>query len=212
MAGEDLVERTIFSLRKNNFRAWFAPDPEGAERLFWSEIWEERRFKTVSWGDSLTLRSLDILPQIRSNPDVRLIETFDERMSREERNEKRREALSCDLFLTGTNAVTVSGKLVNLDMVGNRTGGILFGPGNVVVFAGINKVVETVEEAFKRIRTVAAPLNAKRHVDLKVPCQMTGRCMDCDSPQRICNAWTIMEKSFPRERIGVVLIGKEMGF
>lgn len=211
LAGIDL-EKTAASLRGNGFEAWRAGSRLEARRLFWEEIFKKTGPRVVSWGDSLTLHALDLLPELRQNPQLELIETFGAHLTWREAIYNRKKALSCDLFLTGTNAVTARGQLVNLDMIGNRVAGIAFGPRHVVVFAGINKIVENVEEAINRIRTVAAPLNAKRHGELKTPCQAMGECMDCKSPQRICNTWMITEKSYPAGRVKVVLIDEALGY
>ncbi len=115
-------------------------------------------------------------------------------MSRKQKIYWRRQALLTDLFLTGSNALTQKGQLVNLDMIGNRVGGITFGPKHVVLFIGINKITANLEEAMHRVRTIAAPRNAIRHEGFRTPCHKTGVCMDCNSPDRICNVWTITEK------------------
>ena len=124
--------------------------------------------------------------------------------------ERRREAILVDLFFTGTNAVTESGMLVNLDMIGNRVGGITFGPQHVVLMVGRNKIVANLEDAMVRIKNYAAPTNAMRH-GKKTPCIKTSYCMDCKSPDRICNVWTIHEKSHPKGRIKVILINRDLG-
>lgn len=206
-----LTKKVLEALSKNHFRTWFAPDRGAAEALFWKEIWDPTLYRVVSWGDSMTLQSLGIQDKLRKESSVRVIETFDPKMNDAKRNENRRRALLSDLFLSGCNAITASGQLVNLDMVGNRVGGVLYGPQKVVLFAGVNKIVPDLEGAFRRIKMVAAPLNARRHPQFKTPCQVTGKCLDCDSPSRICNAWTILEKSFPPGRIGLVLIEESLG-
>jgi hypothetical protein len=124
--------------------------------------------------------------------------------------ERRRRALLVDLFITGTNAITECGKLVNLDMVGNRVAAIAFGPKNVVILAGRNKIVPDIAGAMSRIMDYAAPINAIRH-EFKTPCVATARCSNCKSPQRLCNTWTITERSFPKGRIKVVLINEDLG-
>lgn len=96
-------------------------------------------------------------------------------------------------------------------MIGNRVSGITFGPRNVVLFIGINKITLNLEEAMHRIRTIAAPQNAIRHEGLRTPCHQTGICTDCNSPDRICNVWTITEKSYPAGRIKIILINQELG-
>jgi hypothetical protein len=116
-----------------------------------------------------------------------------------------------DIFFTGSNAITETGKLVNLDMVGNRIGGIIFGPKHVIITAGRNKIVSDVEAAMKRIKNYAAPVNAIRHTDFRTPCRKTSYCMDCKSPDRICNTWAITDKSYPKGRIKVLIINEVLG-
>lgn len=206
-----LIEKTIGALKNNEFEVWYVENRYKAEEVFWKEIFAKSKYSTVSWGDSLTLHATRILSKLKDRDDVLLIETFGEHFTREERMSNRRKALLSDLFLTGTNAVTSSGQLINLDMVGNRVGGITFGPQNVVIFVGVNKIVESIDDGMKRVKDIAAPLNAKRHSEFKMPCQVTGECMDCNSPDRICNVWTITEKSYPKGRIKVILIDEELG-
>lgn len=206
------IDDTIKALRNNGFYVWFAQDKEEAEKVFWDEIHHVVNPKVVSWGDSLTLHLLGIIPKFKEMEDVELIETFGEHLTWREQIYNRKKALSSDMFLTGTNAITVKGQLVNVDMIGNRVAGIAFGPRNVVIFVGVNKVVANLDEAMDRIKSIAAPKNAIRHKELKTPCQATGKCMDCNSPQRLCNTWTITEKSYPVGRIKIVLINEELGF
>jgi L-lactate utilization protein LutB len=199
------------SLEKNNFGAYLANDRKDAKRIVMEDILPGLRVKSVSWGDSLTFYATEILDEMRRNSDINVLETFAGNVPREEIIERRRQALLSDLFFTGSNAVTKTGKLVNLDMIGNRTGAITFGPLNVIIFAGRNKIVSNVEAAMIRIKSYAAPVNAIRHPNLKTPCQKTGYCMDCKSPDRICNSWTITEKSFPKGRIKILLINEDLG-
>jgi hypothetical protein len=116
-----------------------------------------------------------------------------------------------DLFITGTNAVTETGQLVNLDMIGNRIAALTFGPKQVLLFIGRNKIVADRAAAIERVKNYAAPVNVMR-LEKKSPCGQTGRCENCSSPDRICNTWTITEKSFPKHRVKIVLINEEMGF
>ena len=107
--------------------------------------------------------------------------------------------------------MTETGKLVNLDMYGNRIAAITFGPKNVIILVGRNKIVTDVEEAISRIKNYAAPVNSMR-LDKKTPCVKSAICEDCKSPERICNTWAITEKSFPKGRTKIVLINEELGF
>ena len=205
------LKRCQRALEKNNFDVWIASDAHGAGAIFREQILPRLQVEIASWGDSLTLAATGALDALRNNPGIRMIETFDPHVTPEERLERRRQALLADLFLTGSNAVTATGMLVNLDMVGNRVAGLTFGPKNVVLFIGRNKIVATREEAIRRVKRLAAPANAIRHPGLKTPCVKTAECIQCDSPDRICNTWCITEKSFPRGRIKIILINQDMG-
>jgi hypothetical protein len=198
------------ALEKNNFGAFIAQTPSDAKKIVIERILPEMDIRSVSWGDSLTLCATDILPYFREKPEIELIETFGEKLSRAESMERRREAILTDLFFTGTNAVIESGMLVNLDMIGNRVGGVIFGPKFVVIMVGRNKIVSNLEAAMDRIKNIAAPANAIRHAK-NTPCAKTSYCMDCKSPDRICNIWTIHEKSYPKGRIKVMLINRDLG-
>jgi L-lactate utilization protein LutC len=198
------------ALEKNNFEAFIAQTSADAGQIVIDQMLPEMNVKSVSWGDSLTIYESGVLEYFKKNSEITLIETFDEKASRKEIIERRRNALLSDLFFTGTNAVVECGVLVNLDMVGNRVGGMVFGPKWVVIMVGRNKIVSDLEQAMDRIKNLAAPANAIRH-EQKTPCVKTSYCMDCNSPARICNIWTIHEKSYPKGRIKVILINQDLG-
>ena len=107
--------------------------------------------------------------------------------------EIRKSQMTSDLFLSSVNAVTLNGELVNIDGIGNRVNSTVFGPGKVILVAGYNKIVDDVQEGIKRIKNVAAPLNARR-LNIDVPCAKLGKCVDCNSPNRICRVIVIHER------------------
>ena len=148
---------------------------------------------------------------LKDRSDIEIIDTFDKSISPAESLERRRQALLTDLFITGTNAITEKGQLVNLDMIGNRVASLTFGPKAVIVMAGRNKITPDLSSAMDRVKQYAAPVNVMR-LDKKTPCFNTGQCQDCNAPDRICNHWTITEKSFPKGRITVILINEDLGF
>ena len=158
----------------------------------------------------MTFTGTGLYEKVKSMTGLEFIDVFDKAIPKEEVIEWRRRSLLADLFIAGTNAVTESGILVNLDMIGNRVAAITFGPKNVLLVVGRNKIVPDVDEAMMRIKNFAAPANAMR-LDKKTPCVKTSFCEDCKSPDRICNNWTITEKSFPKGRIRVVLINQDLG-
>jgi len=199
------------ALEQNNFEAFLADDAGQAKEVVQKEILLKTGARSVSWGGSLTFTSSGLYDAMKDHPDLEVLDVFDKHRSDEEKAELRRQALLVDLFITGTNAVTETGKLINLDMYGNRIAAITFGPKNVVILAGRNKIVPDVDRAMSRIKNYAAPVNAMR-LDKKTPCVKTSYCEDCRSSDRICNTWTITEKSFPKGRVKVVLINEDMGF
>jgi L-lactate utilization protein LutB len=205
------LEKCKTALERNKFEAFLVADLAEAQHLIMEQLLPAINPRSVSWGDSMTLAATGVLDRIREREDINLIETFAKDTPREVILERRRQALLVDLFFTGTNALTETGKLVNLDMVGNRIAGITYGPRQVIITVGRNKLVSEVEEAMARIKNYAAPLNVMRHPGFKTPCSITSYCMDCASPDRICNTWAITEKSYPPGRIKVVLINQEEG-
>ena len=205
------IEKCQEAFEKNNFEVYTVDSKDEVKKLILDKIFPKLHFKTISWGDSISMLSTEIIQKVENLPNIRLIKTFEEGVSKEELIERRRQALLVDVFLTGSNAITESGKLVNLDMIGNRVAGITFGPKNVIIAVGRNKIVEGVKEAMERVKKYSAPLNAIRHPGWKAPCVKTSYCMDCKSPDRICNTWTITEKSYPKGRIKLILINEDLG-
>ena len=198
------------ALEANNFEVFLAADRDEAKRIVLEEIVPKTGAKSCSWGGSMTITAVGIYEALKNTQTMKVIDTFDRNLPAEEVLERRRQSLLVDLFITGTNAVTETGQLVNLDMIGNRIGGITFGPKQVVVLVGRNKVVADLEEAMYRIKNYTAPANAMR-LDRKTPCVKTSRCEECSSPERICNTWTITEKSWPKGRVKVVLVNEDLG-
>lgn len=197
-------------LDANNFETFLAKDKAEAAHLIIHEIIPACKPRSVSYGGSMTLKASGVLDSIATMDGVEMIVPDDPKLSMEDKIERRRQGLLVDLYLTGTNALTEDGHLVNLDMIGNRVAALTFGPKKVVVLIGRNKIVPDLETAMYRIKDYAAPTNAMR-LDCKTPCAKTSECADCKSPGRICNSWTITEKSFPRYRVSVILIDEELG-
>jgi len=198
------------ALEGNNFEVFLAASKEEARKIVLEEIIPKTGAKSCSWGGSMTITAAGVYEALKNRQDMKVVDTFDRSLPAEEVLERRRQSLMVDLFITGTNAVTETGQLVNLDMIGNRIGGLTFGPKHVIVLVGRNKVVGDLEEAMYRIKNYVAPANAIR-LDRKTPCVKTSRCEECSSPERICNTWAITEKSWPKGRVKVVLINEDLG-
>lgn len=198
------------NLEENNFQCFLAKDALEARDIVLNDILPKIRPTSISWGGSATFKDTGLYDALKENRDMEVLDTFDKSKGPDATLEIRRRALLSDLFITGTNAITEQGFLVNLDMIGNRVGAIVFGPKNVLILCGRNKIVGDVDDAMDRIKDYSAPANAMR-LKKKTPCVKTAYCHDCQSPDRICNVWTITEKSFPKGRIIVGLINQDLG-
>lgn len=207
---DNLLERCAERLRRNGFEVVILPD-EKAAGAFIRERIETLAPASVSFGDSMTLYATGTIDWLRSQDRFPLIDTFEPGVPFRQLIDRRRQALLCDTFLTGINAVTLTGELHWLDMIGNRIAPVAFGPRKVLLVAGRNKLTESREEAEQRIRDIAAPRNIARHPGFRTPCAKTGVCADCNSPDRICNTRMEMLRCHPRGRIKVILIDREMG-
>ena len=199
------------ALNANNFDAVVVDNAIEAKTRVLEKMIPETGARSISWGGSLTFIATGIYDAVKESDDLKVLDTFAKGLTAEEMLERRRQSLLVDLFITGSNAVTETGQLVNLDMFGNRIGAITFGPKHVIILVGRNKIVTDLDEAMFRIKNYAAPVNTMR-LGKKTPCSKTSYCEECKSPDRICNTWTITEKSFPKGRVKVVLINEDMGF
>ncbi len=199
------------ALESNNFEVYLADDRQAACNIVLEDIIPKLKAKSISWGGSMTfLAANGLYDRLKDNKEFEVLDTFDKSGSSEKMLERRRQALLVDLFITGTNAITETGQLVNLDMIGNRICALTFGPKWVILMIGRNKLVANLEEAMYRVKNYVAPANSMR-LDKKTPCVKTSFCEECKSPDRICNTWTITEKSFPKGRVKVVLINEDLG-
>jgi hypothetical protein len=220
---EERAKKAIANLQKRNIDAQYVPSREEALSAIMAMI---PSGAVVARGDSISFDQIGVVPELLKRNQNSVIDPFQWNadgsyvFEARERWQMYREAFFADIFLTGANAVTLDGKLVNTDGLGNRVAAMIFGPKKVIIAAGINKVVTDVDEALKRIHEVAAPLNAKRHY-LKnhhpelgdLPCVRTGSCVDCRHDWRICCYTVIIEGTTVEEkgRLNVVLIGEELG-
>jgi hypothetical protein len=203
---DKLGPKVVKALESRFFEAWYFPETgEAVEKVF-SLI---PKTDVVSWGGSLTTVAIN-LQSIAVERGYKVIDR-DKAVSPEERTELMRQALLCDTYLTGTNAISEDGQLVNIDGFGNRVAAMIYGPKQVIVVAGMNKVANTVMEAANRARTIAAPANTQRFPNIKTPCNETGACADCLSPESVCTFIVRTRVCRPKGRIKVILIGKDLG-
>jgi len=203
MRGKKAVE----ALAKNGFTAVYFPDRASAADHLISLVPDGAG---VGFGGSMTIQAMDLAPKLLQK-SCTLFDHGKAGLSPEERVVMRRKQLTADVFLCSSNAVTMHGELVNVDGTGNRTAAMMFGPERVIVAVGTNKLVNTLDEAHARIKTVAGPVNNKR-LNLANPCVESGECMNCRSKSRICNITTIIRRRPPLTDIHVLVIGEDLGF
>ena len=200
--GEILVK----NLESRHFEAYYCPNKESALEKVLELI---PKGASIGWGGCLTAEQMGLFSAIR-NGDYRPIDRFAV-STQEEKEALTKEAMFADVFVTGANALSLDGEMVNIDGNGNRVGAIVYGPKTVIVIAGMNKVAETLDDAITRARTVAAPINQQRF-QLNNPCTVTGTCADCKSESCICNHIVITRHCRPAGRIKFVIVGEELGF
>jgi hypothetical protein len=210
---EQQIRELIERLGHNNIAACYVRDRQEAYEKVMPMIPEGA---VVGYGDSLTLRQIGVVDALSTGPYT-FLNPWAPGTSVEENVRLKKRALTADVFVTGTNALTLDGKLVNVDGHGNRVAAMLFGPDVVIVVVGVNKIVADLPAALERVRSTAAPLNVARHPDFDPmpPCGLNGECQDCSSPWRICNKTTIIEREYNnnryRPRITVVIVGEALG-
>ena len=214
------IEECLTSLHSRHINGIFAKTPRDANRKILALIPSDA---VIGIGDSTTIRQLDIIQALKES-GTRVLDPFGLRGTQidptdafEWQEKVVREATISDVFLTGTNAITRDGKLVNVDAVGNRVAGMFWGHSISIVVTGKNKIVRDLDEAFQRIRNVIAP----NHVHIRpmksngtkfqTPCAVTGKCRDCKAPDRVCNIFTIIEGKPLRTDLNVVIVNKDLG-
>lgn len=164
---------------------------------------------TVGWGGATSAQQIGLMEAVHAGP-YKVIDR-DQCATPAQREEAMRSCLLADVFLTGANALSLDGQMVNIDGNGNRVAAMVYGPKTVIVIAGMNKVADTLEAAVNRARTVAAPINRQRFPG-QTPCAVTGACADCKSPDCICNQLLITRSCKPAGRIKFILVGEDLGF
>ena len=200
---EKLAPTLIKALERRNHSAFYAASVDEAREIALSLIPEG---SSVGWGGSVSMAKTGIIPALREKGCTLL-----DRAASGDADRTLREIFFADFFLGSTNALSEDGVMVNVDGTANRIAAMAFGPANVILFVGRNKVVKTAEDAYQRARYIASPINADRF-DIKTPCKVTGSCADCLSPDTICCQVLTTRFSRKKGRIKVILINEDLGF
>ena len=220
---EERAKRVVAKLQQKNVNAIYASTREKALAAVMGIIPEGTKLVR---GDSISVDQVGVIDELKRRNRNEVIDPFERDaegwtvLKGKDRYQAMREAFLADVFITGANAITLDGKVVSTDALGNRVAPVIFGPEKVILVIGANKIVSDLESALRRVHEIAAPINAKRHALKhhvpefgKLPCVVTGVCADCNHEWRICRYTIIIEGSMVREkdRINVVLVGEELG-
>lgn len=201
------VKRTIESLRKNNMESYYVKNNEELLNKVKELLKED---STVAVGGSMTLQETGVMDLLRSGK-YNFLDRNKESLSAKDIEEIYRKSFFADTYLTSTNALTENGELYNIDGRGNRVAAMIYGPNQVIVVVGTNKIVKDIEEAKERVKNYASPINAKR-LNKNTPCATLGYCVDCESDDRICNDYVIIRRQGNKERIKVIIVDGEYGY
>ncbi len=205
---EKVAEKLIKKLAKRRMEGSYAATAAQAKEEVIAMI--PPRASVFRCG-TMTAGETGLWGTIAELPEVQLIDPYEPGILPEEGLARRQQGMAADFMIASSNAITLDGKLVNLDGMGNRVAAMAFGPKKVILMVGMNKVTPDLESAMARVKHYAAPVNNIR-LGMKNPCVKTGLCSNCKSPTRICNMWSIIEGHMIENRIHVKLIGEFMGY
>lgn len=200
------ADNLLKNLEKRNMEAYYAPTKEDAVKTALSILKEG---SVISWGGSMTIGEIGLTDELKKR-NYMLIDRSKAK-SPEETKEMYHKALNCDYYIMSSNAVTKDGILLNIDGTGNRVAALIYGPENVVVIVGINKIAHDLDSAYKRIKDIACVKNTIR-LDKNTPCTKTGKCTDCLSSDCICNQIVATRRSGTKGRIKVIIVGENLGY
>jgi L-lactate utilization protein LutB len=195
------------ALRKNGFKAQYVDTGAEALELVASSV---RPGMTVGFGGSMSLKAIGAPEKVRAL-GAEVLDHDAPGIDQEKKLELRRAQLTCDLFLSSSNAVTLEGDIVNVDGTGNRVAALAFGPKQTIVVVGSNKIVRDLDAARERIETTASPMNNKR-LDRPNPCVKTGTCQDCQGEARICRVYQVLRRRPLYSDFTVIVVGEPLGY
>ncbi|MBE7038602.1 MAG: lactate utilization protein [Ruminococcaceae bacterium] len=215
---DTLIKETIENLKKNNMDAFYVDTKEEVVPLVKSLL---QKGDTVSVGGSVTLNECNVLELLRCG-DYNFLDRYEVGLERQDIEKIFRDSFFADAYLASSNAIIKSGELYNVDGNANRVAAIMFGPKSVIIVAGKNKIVESFDEAVKRVKKVAAPKNTKR-LSCETYCNLKGECVKassgcekpfdgCSSEDRICANYCISSYQRIKNRIKVIIVGEEVGY
>ena len=200
---ELLAAKVIKGLESRNMSGYYAADKEEALKIALGLIPEG---SSIGMGGAMSVHEIGLSDALKSGNY-----NFIDRDAIEDKRKAMLDTYDADVFLSGVNALSDDGVLINIDGNANRVSAIAQGPKKVVFIVGMNKVCPDVDSAMKRARNIAAPTNAQRF-GLDTPCSKTGTCFNCKSPDTICCQFLITRYSRHKDRIHVILVNDNLGF
>jgi hypothetical protein len=201
-----ISDKLIKNLEKRNMEGYYAPTKEKAVETVLSLISDG---SSVSWGGSVSMSDLKLNDELKKCNYTLLDRSTCK--TPEETKEMYHKALNADYYIMSSNAITKDGVLINIDGNGNRVAALIYGPENVIVVVGMNKITPDVETGYKRIKNIACPLNTLR-LSKNTPCAKTGECSNCLSSDCICNQIVVTRRSGIKGRIKVIIVGENLGY
>lgn len=218
MISNEKVEKVLKALEKNNIKGFYVENRCKAVELVSSFI---EKGSVVSFGGSVTLSEIGVFDLLK-NGDYTLLDRNAEGNTPEDIQKIYRDSFNADTYLCSSNAITENGELYNVDGLANRVAALTFGPKQVIVIAGINKIVADLNEAILRVKTIAAPKNCVR-LNKDTYCAKCGHCVavaegkkgmtdGCNSKDRICRNFVITAKQQNPDKIKVIIVGEELGY
>lgn len=204
---QNMLNNILLNFEKRNMKGYFVEDIPQLIKLI-KELVPENSI--VGCSDSITLEEAGIYSIFR-NGNFIFLDKYKKSLTKKEKREIYIKNFSADTFISGANAITEDGKIFNIDGNGSRVAPIIYGPEQVIIVAGINKIVPDMDHAVHRARQTAAPLDAVR-LGKTTPCAKLGYCIDCRHPERICNSFVAIEGQFIKDRIKIIIVDMNMGF
>lgn len=204
---EERIQRTMSALERNNMKAYYA---ESRDELFDIVRGLVKNDKLITAGGSVTLEESGV-KQLLMTEFKGVYLDRSEGKTPEEVEDILHKAFVSDTFFASSNAVTEDGELYNVDGRGNRVSAMIYGPTQVVLIVGVNKIVRDMEEAVCRVEQVAAPKNTRR-LNSGTPCEITGSCAHCRSRGRICCSYVRMAQQRVKDRIKVIIVNESLGY
>lgn len=204
---DERIQRTMENLRLNKMKAYYAENSAQACEIVRGLVKDD---KLITSGGSMSLKECGVIDMLCGEFGGAYLDRSAGK-DRDAVEDIMRKAFISDTFLASTNALTENGELYNVDGNGNRVSAMIFGPKQVIIVAGVNKLVKDLDEARQRVERIAAPKNTVR-LEKATPCAKTGVCGHCRSEDRICCSYVTLAQQRVPDRIKVIIVNEDLGY